>query len=165
MPATVEANPQGNCGYYEVEKHEDERGCLWVPDVPFEPKHQFVVTNLDGHPRGNHAHREANQVIWLVQGSMTAVLQKKSAVVGDTRARCNVVSMVPGYAIVVGPMTWITLCGFSPDCVYQVWSDHEYDESEYVRDPHEFASLTGCNPRPVMFAEGQVHVGDSSWIS
>ncbi len=152
----VQSNGNTPYGYIPVESHADRRGTLHVAPLPdgFVPKQQFAVTGANGSPRGDHAHREATQVIWVIKGMLRMVSQGKG--------RCDTTALIPGYAVVIPPRTWVTLCGFSEDCVYQVWSDCEYDESEYIRDPEEFATISGHFPRPVLFAEGQVFLGDAS---
>ena len=142
------------CGYFQVPSFADERGTLWKPDVPFEVRNEFYVTNLDGKPRGGHAHRTATQAIWCMRGHMTAILESSGV--------REFVSVIPEYAIIVNPKTWVTLAKFSPDCCYAVWSNEPYDESEIARDPNEFFKWHGRFPSPVQIIAGELVTGDVS---
>lgn len=141
-----------SCGYRKVEVYSDDRGKLWKPQPPFEAKNTFFVTNVNGKPRGGHAHRKAHQAIWCVTGSMTIVL--------DASNREIVQGINPGYVIIIPPRTWVTLTQFK-DCNYCVWSSEEYDESEIVRDPNEFYQWYGRFPSAVQTIAGELVVGDA----
>ena len=142
-----------SCDYRKVEVHTDDRGKLWKPQPPFEPKNTFFVTDTDGKPRGGHAHRKAHQCIWCITGSMTAVL--------EGRGERNIVTGInPNYAIIVPPRVWVTLTQFQ-DCNYVVWASEEYDESEIVRDRNEFFQWYGRFPSAVQTIAGELVVGDA----
>ena len=142
-----------SCGYLKVPVFPDERGKLWKPALPFEAKNEFYVTNLDGKPRGGHAHRTATQAIWCIQGSMTIVL--------DAKNREIVQGVHSGYLVVIPPKTWATLAQFSKDCCYAVWSNEPYDESEIVRDQDEFFQWHGRYPSPVETFGNELVIGDA----
>ena len=43
--------------------------------------------------------------------------------------------------LLIGPMIWREMFDFSKDAVLLVLADHEYDESDYIRDYDEFIKL------------------------
>ena len=140
-------------GYLKVPVFADDRGKLWKPSLPFEVKNEFYVTNLDGKPRGGHAHRTATQAIWCIQGTMMAVVEAK------TRDILHGISA--GYIILVPPKTWVTLTQFSKDCCYAVWASEPYDEADIIRDQNEFFQWYGRHPSPVAMFGNELVVGDA----
>lgn len=142
-----------SCGYFKTQVFADDRGKLWKPEVPFEVKNAFFVTHLDGKPRGGHAHRKAHQCIWCIQGDMMAVL--------ESSGMRQIISIIPEYALLVPPRTWVTLGKFSPNCCYAVWTSEPYDEAEIVRDQNEFFQWYGRFPSPVQTIGGELVVGDA----
>lgn len=145
----------GICGYRKVPVFSDERGTLSKPEVPFEIKNEFFVTNLDGKPRGGHAHRTAWQAIYCIQGHMTAILDARN------REIVTGIGATP-YIVLVPPKTWVTLAQFSKNCSYVVWTSEPYDEAEIVRDPNEFFQWHGRYPTPVAVYGEELVIGDAS---
>ena len=140
-------------GYLTVPVFSDERGKLWKPSLPFEVKNEFYVTDLDGKPRGGHAHRIATQAIWCIQGTMTLEIETKNH---DVASGINA-----AYIIILPPKTWVTLTQFSKDCCYAVWTNEPYSESEIVRDQDEFFGWYGRYPSPVATFGNELVIGDA----
>ena len=116
----------------------DERGHLTVVEsaksIPFEIKRVYYLTNLSPDlPRGFHAHKELEQVAVCISGSCNVLLdngQEKQCITLDS----------PSKAIRIEPMVWHEMQEFSDDCVFLVFANDFYNESDYIRDYSEFCS-------------------------
>jgi hypothetical protein len=91
-------------------------------EIPFALERVFFLYDVvAGAERGGHAHRLLQQVYVAIMGSFEVVLD-------DGRDRWSVHLTQPHVGLYVPPM---------------VWSEREYDESEYSRDYAEFARDAG----------------------
>ena len=117
----------------------DERGRITIaqePDhVPFDVGRMFII---DGVPRGatraGHAHREQHELVFMIQGECTAVIDDGDA---QENLRLNRLEM----ALYIPPMTWLELSDFSEDAVCGVLASGRYDRSGYISDVTEFRQL------------------------
>lgn len=84
--------------------------------------------------RGSHAHLKLRQLMIAITGkfevSLTGPTWKETFLLGS-----------PNQALVVPPMTWRDLSGFSEGAICLVLASEVYDESDYIRDYEEFLSL------------------------
>jgi dTDP-4-dehydrorhamnose 3,5-epimerase-like enzyme len=114
----------------------DERGVLVAiesgRDVPFDIMRVYTLHGLmPGAVRGGHAHKVLRQVIVCLSGSCQIDLDD-----GETK---EIVSLVdPSQGLVLEPMVWHEMRGFSPGCVLMVLAAAHYDEADYIRDHGEF---------------------------
>ena len=132
------------------------RGELRVPPrPPFGVRNEFVLYFGHGQIRGGHAHRRASQLIWPVLGSFLLIAEYKGAECFERHQ----VACVPDYAVLVEPMTWVTVCRANGPCVCVVWSSEPHDPAEYVTSRDEFAGLAGRAPAVVRQS------GDFVWLS
>lgn len=114
----------------------DDRGVLIAfeggRDVPFEIKRVYTLHGLTpGVVRGGHAHRMLRQVIVCLVGSCLVDLE-------DGRETQAVPLDDPARGLVLEPMVWHAMRGFSPGCVLMVLAAEHYDEADYIRDHGEF---------------------------
>lgn len=120
----------------------DARGTL-IPvelgrDVPFPTARVYFISGtMAGVRRGFHAHRALTQLAVCITGSCRFLLD-------DGASKVEVALDAPGCGVLVRPMIWHEMYDFSTDCVLAVFADGPYDESDYVRDYAEFASLAGA---------------------
>lgn len=123
----------------------DERGYLTVieedKEIPFKIKRvYYIYATLPGVRRGFHAHRCGRQVAVCLSGSCKFLLV-------DSEARVEVVLDRPTQGLLLDPMIWHEMYDFSPDCVLLVLADHEYVESDYIRNYDEFiAAARSADP-------------------
>lgn len=114
----------------------DDRGDLFfaqTPDhIPFAPKRVFYIMNVpEGVSRGEHAHKEAEQLLIALRGNAEIGLD-------DGRQSETLVLGSPDQALYVPAKTWLSLTSMSADCVMLVLTSHTYDEADYLRKYEEF---------------------------
>jgi acetyltransferase-like isoleucine patch superfamily enzyme len=122
----------------------DLRGSLvaadFSTDLPFVPRRAFTVFDVPTKDvRGEHAHRQCEQFLLCLAGSV-------SCVVDNGQARQEFHLDRPYMGLYMPPMTWGTQYNYSPDAVLLVFASHEYDADDYIRDYDQFlllASPTG----------------------
>lgn len=117
----------------------DMRGDLcvseWYEDLPFIPRRVFMVYNVpDSRVRGEHAHKECQEFLVCVKGSMAIV-------VDDGVNREEYALDQPWVGIYLPPKVWRIQYKYSRDAVSVVLASHEYDPADYVRNYEEFLTL------------------------
>ena len=117
----------------------DMRGTLSVGEVgreiPFTPQRYFVVFDVPSKEvRGEHAHRELEQLIVCLRGGC-------SVVVDDGRERDEIALDSPAIGLYVPPMTWTTIYRHTPDALALVLASRPYDPADYIRDIEEFLAI------------------------
>ena len=122
----------------------DLRGDLSVTDVekeiPFPVKRIFWIYNVPSeHVRGSHVHRELEEFLVCVKGSV-------SIVVDDGQSREELTLNDPSTGLYLPPRVWRSLYRYSSDAVLLVLASHEYDPGDYIRSYEEFlAELADLN--------------------
>lgn len=124
--------PDGNLFIAEAGRH-----------VPFEIKRVYFINNLANHGavRGRHAHRRLEQAIFCINGAFTLHLD-------DGREKQRLLLNDPSRGVLLGPMLWHTMSGFSYDCVILVLASAPFEEDDYIRDYEEFTRLARARVRP-----------------
>ena len=115
----------------------DPRGSLGVvefSDVPFAPRRIFWIFGVaEGETRANHGHRECEQLVFVQQGSVVAVII-------DRFGERTEWSLDVGDFLCIPPRHWLQLREFSPTAVLGVLASLPYDRSEYIDDPADLQS-------------------------
>lgn len=115
--------------------HEDARGKLvsveGSRDLPFSIERVYYIIPRQGAARGFHAHKSLKQLLICVSGSCHIL-------VDDGHDRQDVVLERPDVGLYNGPMHWLEMRDFSPDCVLLVLASAPHEESDYIRDYDEF---------------------------
>ncbi|MFN8095539.1 MAG: WxcM-like domain-containing protein [Vicinamibacteria bacterium] len=117
----------------------DARGSLAAAEIgrplAFVPRRVFFVYDVPSREvRGEHAHREQEQLLVCVRGSC-------SVVVDDGRQREERRLDSPARGLHLRPLVWAIQYRFSADAVLAVAASGEYDAAEYIRDYEEFLLL------------------------
>lgn len=117
----------------------DLRGSLsavdFEGDLPFVPRRLFTVFGVPTQEvRGEHAHRECEQVLVCVAGSVRAI-------VDDGTSRREFLLDSPDVGLYMPPMTWGTQYRYSADAVLVVLASLPYDASDYIRDYDSFLAM------------------------
>jgi acetyltransferase-like isoleucine patch superfamily enzyme/dTDP-4-dehydrorhamnose 3,5-epimerase-like enzyme len=117
----------------------DLRGSLIAGEVgnnfPFEPKRFFTVFNVpSSEARGSHAHKECEQFLVCLNGSVRAV-------VDDGRQKEEIILDRPEIGLYMPAKTWGTQYKYSRDAVLLVLASHLYDPDDYIRDYGEFIEM------------------------
>lgn len=102
--------------------------CEFGDDVPFEAKRSFIVYDVPSQDvRGAHAHRECEQFLVCVKGSV-------SVVADDGTHREEILLNSPQLGVYLPPMVWGVQYKYSPDAVLMVLASHHYDTDDYIRE-------------------------------
>ncbi|WJS92690.1 sugar 3,4-ketoisomerase [Microbacterium testaceum] len=117
----------------------DIRGALLpvdLPgDLPFDARRVFFVHGVPSKEvRGEHAHRQCEQFLICLTGSV-------SCIVDDGTKRNVYVLDDPSLGLYMPKMTWGTQYDYSADAVLIVFASHPYDDADYIRDYEEFREL------------------------
>lgn len=116
----------------------DLRGSLVATDfaeLPFPPQRVFSVFGVSSEfIRGSHAHRECQQFLICVTGSIRCLIDN-----GTVRDEVSLDS--PHMGLHMPPMIWGTQYKYTRDAVLLVLASHPYDADDYVRDYDEFLRL------------------------
>jgi hypothetical protein len=129
------------CRMVELSTIPDVRGSIVVAEVgdhlSFPIERAYWLHGVpEGAHRGGHAHRELQQVLVAVAGSLTVHLD-------DGVVQASFPLDRPDRGLLIGPMVWRELSDFSAGAVCLVLASHRYDEADYFRDPDTFrAALT-----------------------
>jgi len=99
---------------------------------PFPIKRVYFLHNIpEGAVRGSHAHKDLNQLIIAVSGSLKITLDDGFTTrVFDLETAEEGVTVPPGY--------WRTLSNFSKGTTAIVLASEEFTPSDYIRDYEEF---------------------------
>lgn len=114
----------------------DLRGSLvavdHASDLPFVPQRTFVVYDVPSRDvRGEHAHRQCEQLLVCLRGSVTAL-------VDDGHERRELVLERPDQGLYVPAMVWGTQYRYSDDAVLLVYASRPYEDADYIRDYESF---------------------------
>lgn len=118
---------------------EDERGSLVILEalkhVPFEIKRMYYIFGVsEEQRRGFHAHKRLMQMAFVIKGSCKMLMDD-----GAKKVEVTLNSAKEG--LLIEPMVWHEMYGFSGDCVLMVLADEQYDEEDYVRNYDEFLNM------------------------
>lgn len=105
-------------------------------DLPFAPRRVFFVYGVPSKEvRGAHAHRQCEQFLVALHGSV-------SCIVDDGASRAEYLLDDPSIGLHMPAMTWGTQYKYSADAVLAVFASRPYEDADYIRDYEEFVSLT-----------------------
>jgi len=121
----------------------DLRGVLTVAEfekeIPFSPKRYFFVYNVPSiETRGEHAHKQCEQFLVAVKGSV-------SVVADDGVNRGEFILDNPNKGLYLPPMVWGIQYNYSSDAVLLVFASHYYDAADYIRNYSEFRQALEVN--------------------
>ena len=107
--------------------------------MPFAIRRVYYLHSLPaGAERGGHAHRELQQVLVAVEGSLDIVVHDGTASTTIHLDRPDVGAYIPTYV-------WRELKNFAPGTVCVVLASLPFSENDYIRDFEQFLSSA---PRP-----------------
>lgn len=115
---------------------EDLRGNLIAREVgkglPFVPHRCFLVFDVPSKEvRGEHAHRQCEQLLVCLRGSV--------AVVCDDGAQRQEVRLDDATAgLYLPPMVWGTQYRYTQDAILMVYASRVYEPEDYIRDYDQF---------------------------
>jgi hypothetical protein len=101
-------------------------------NLPFSIRRVYFLWNLsENTTRGSHAHKELQQLIIAINGSLRIVLKRENA-------RLEFFLNKPDIGLYVPPGWWRELYEFTLDSRLIVIASQEYKESDYIRDEETF---------------------------
>lgn len=120
----------------DLDRIQTEVGDLVVVEeceaIPFTPLRVYYLYDVpDTAERGEHAHKELEQVIVAVSGSFKVVLK-------DGGAEREFLLRKPNQGLFLPPGLWRSLTDFSGGAICLVLASHEYAEDDYIRDWNRF---------------------------
>jgi acetyltransferase-like isoleucine patch superfamily enzyme/dTDP-4-dehydrorhamnose 3,5-epimerase-like enzyme len=129
-----------NAKLFSLPLIKDLRGSLSFAEIdahlPFLPKRYFIVFDVPSKKiRGEHAHKELEEVLICLRGSCMVSLD-------DRINQDNVFLDSAQKALYIPPMTWSTQYQYSSDALLLVLASDVYKENDYIRNYHEFKKLT-----------------------
>ena len=102
--------------------------------IPFKINRVYYIFNApESEPRGLHAHRKLNQVLFCISGSITLVLDNGTV-------REEIFLSEPNQGVFIDRMIWREMKNFKPNTVLLVMASEYFDESDYIRDYKDFLS-------------------------
>lgn len=133
---TAPARLAGEAQLIPLKVASDLRGSLAAlelgTDLPFVPQRFFAVFDVPSTDvRGEHAHRQCEQLLVCLRGSVTCI-------VDDGTRREQVRLDRPDVGLYMPAMTWGTQYRYSPDSVLGVFASLPYDNGDYIREYEEF---------------------------
>ena len=101
-------------------------------DVPFDINRVYYMTRVpENTTRGFHSHRELEQVLICLNGTVDIVVstpyEKETITLKD-----------PSKGLYIGPMVWREMKDFSAGSVLMVLASKHYDEKDYIRDYDQY---------------------------
>ena len=119
------------CRMIDLPRLQDDRGGLTFvepPLLPFEIRRVYYLYDTPaGAMRGAHGHRNLEQLLVAVAGSLDVELD-------DGYRKQPFRLSRPDKGLYVSPMIWRTLSNFAAGTVCVVLASERFDESDYFRD-------------------------------
>lgn len=119
----------------------EPRGTLIVGELgaqlPFAAQRFFTIASVPpGHRRGEHAHRELEEVVVCLRGECTILLD-------DGRHREDVVLSSPTVGLYIPPLVWRVHHGHSADALLLALASTTYEPDDYIRSYDDFLRAVG----------------------
>ncbi len=116
-----------------------DNGALIVAELgaglPFVVRRIFTLLDIPrDEARGTHAHRQCEQFLICMKGSVTAVID-------DGTHRQEIVLDSPTVGLYMPRLTWGTQLNYSSDALLLVLASDPYDADDYIHDYEEFRTL------------------------
>jgi uncharacterized RmlC-like cupin family protein len=134
------------CKVVKLPVRDDPAGQLTFAEggrhVPFEIARAFFVHGIpEGAVRGGHAHRELEQAVFCLSGSVDLIVED-----GAERRRFTLDD--PAAGLYLPPMIWLDIDNFSAGTVYAVLASARYEKDDYIRDRDEYLREVGAVKAP-----------------
>jgi WxcM-like, C-terminal len=129
----------------ELQEIAGDNGRLVVAEkpagLPFAATRIFTLMDIpQAEMRGTHAHRQCEQFLICMRGSVTAV-------VDDGTLSRELILNRPTVGLYMPALTWGAQYNYSPDAVLVVLASDPYDAADYIEDYNEFLKLVKAEAR------------------
>lgn len=123
----------------ELQEIVGDNGRLVVAEaplgMPFTATRVFTLMDIpEGEARGTHAHRQCEQFMICMRGSVTAVID-------DGVNRQELILDRPTVGLYMPALIWGTQYNYSSDAMLVVLASDPYDAADYIEDYDEFLEL------------------------
>ena len=140
MNITADCTMPKGCKTIQLPVFFDDRGKLTFGEssthIPFDIRRVFWTYDInDSQKRGDHAHRTCSMVIFPLGGCFTIE-------VDDGHTKREILMDDPSVGILVPPLVWCRLYGFSPNAACVSLASEPYTKEDYIYDYDEFLNLT-----------------------
>jgi dTDP-4-dehydrorhamnose 3,5-epimerase-like enzyme len=119
----------------EVPKILDEGSLCFMEGnnhIPFDIKRVYYIYDVIRNAvRGRHAHRELQQVIFCLKGSITIILDN-----GKTKEAITLNK--PNHGLFLDTYMWHEMVAFKEGTILLVVASDRYSEPDYIRDYETF---------------------------
>ena len=103
--------------------------------LPFLPKRVYYILNpKPQEPRGYHAHKKTDQLLFCIQGSVKMVLD-------NGRKKEQIVLNKPNIGIMLPQMIWHEMHNMDKDTILLVLASKKYEPADYIRSYDQFMKL------------------------
>lgn len=104
-----------------------------TPDhIPFKIKRIYYIINSDVKlPRGLHAHKKTQQVIFCISGSIKLILD-------NGKKREEIVIDQPNTGVFLDKMIWHEMIDFKRNTILLIIASEKFDPADYIRQYEEF---------------------------
>lgn len=100
--------------------------------IPFKIKRIFFSKNLSKKSIiGEHANKKNREILICLNGGFQLSLETY-----NSKKKLNITSLSP--AIIINPMTWLTMTNFKKNTVYIVFCSEKFNEKDYIRNYDSF---------------------------
>lgn len=99
--------------------------------VPFTIKRVFSIYSKNYQSRGEHAHKECQQLLICTSGKIKITCKNKTDSCVHVLASAN-------QGILIPPMIWASQDYLEENTILTVLCSHSYDENDYIRDYKTF---------------------------
>lgn len=127
----------------EVPTYSSDSGSLAVVErshsLPFDPVRAYFIFDVPNwSSRGFHAHKNLEQLMIAVAGSLSVLVDD-----GSVRREFELDS--PSRGLLIGPGAWREMHRFAPGTICLVLASEKFDETDYIRDYQDFVSWRESN--------------------
>lgn len=132
-----------NLQFIEPEDHSDTLSAsLFViefKNLMFSPKRAYWLTDfVSGSSRGRHAHKELNQLMIMIKGSLDLL-------VSDGKAWKTIKMVEKKEYLYIPSGHWREMRNASSDAVLLVLADAAYNEDDYIRNWNQYLEWISSN--------------------
>jgi dTDP-4-dehydrorhamnose 3,5-epimerase-like enzyme len=103
--------------------------------IPFLVRRIFTISQpKDGEPRGFHAHKKNQQLLFCLQGKVKMILD-------NGRVKETTVLEDPGIGILLRPMVWHEMHEMTSKTTLLILASRRYNPGDYIRSYEQFKRL------------------------
>lgn len=91
----------------------------------------YILNRFTKMPRGYHAHKKTEQILFCIQGSIKVILD-------DGKRREEVILNRPEVGVVIENGIWHEMHNFKKNTILLVLASEIYDPNDYIRNYNEY---------------------------